>query len=110
MRDDYGDSENPFVQIADYIESIKSGSAKKTNGAHLQIPKDFPFRCFILCDLTPKIRKWAKHFELHQTPDGMGFFGYKEAFHSYWEVMSYEKLLGDAEKRNEAFFKKLGIK
>jgi len=110
MRTEYDKSENPFDQVATYIEEIKEGKAVSKNGEHFQIPSNFPFLCYIICDITPNIKKWAKHFELQETPDGLGFFGYKRAYNAYCEVISYQKLVSDAEKRNEAFFRKLGLK
>ena len=52
---------------------------------------------------------WARLFELQDTPDNLGFFGYKRSFNAYFEVISYSKLVADAEKRNKVFFQKLGL-
>ena len=39
----------------------------------------------------------------------MGFFGYKQHYRAYFEVVSYTKLVSDARKRNAAFFNTLGL-
>jgi len=57
----------------------------------------------------PALKDWAHHFELKETPDSMGYFGYKEYYGAYCEVISYSKLVADAQKRNQAFFHKLGL-
>jgi len=53
--------------------------------------------------------EWAEYFELERTPDNLGFFGYKRHLGAYCEVISYSKLVSDAEKRNQAVFEKLGL-
>jgi hypothetical protein len=63
----------------------------------------------VIYDITPTLREWARMFELQDTPDSLGFFGYKRAFSAYFEVISYSKLVSDAEKRNKVFFQKLGL-
>jgi hypothetical protein len=42
-------------------------------------------------------------------PDGMGWFGWRTNINLYIEVMSWEKLLKDANMRNRVFFHKLAI-
>lgn len=68
-----------------------------------------PFYCYIVCDPTETLVKQAKDFELEQTPDGLGFFGFKRHYHAYFEVISYTKMLTDAKKRNAVLFNTLGL-
>jgi hypothetical protein len=75
----------------------------------MPIPANLPFYCYILCDITPKLVRWAHQSELQETPDNLGFFGYKRPYNAYCEVISYPKLVSDAEKRHLAFFEKLGL-
>ncbi len=42
-------------------------------------------------------------------PDRMGWFQWREKINLYMEVISWEKLLKDADMRNKMFFHKLGI-
>lgn len=109
QRKEYSEKENPFTQIANYITDIKAGKAKLADGRSLPISQNLPFYCYIICDITPKLKDWAHHFELQETPDGLGYFGYKRHYGAYCEVISYSKLASDAEKRNKAFFEKLGL-
>jgi hypothetical protein len=66
-----------------------------------------PFYCYIVCDITPKMQTCAEFASLEKTPDGMGYFGYNKGLHASVEVISYDKLLGDAQKRNRILFEKL---
>ncbi len=109
QRNDYSETENPFTQVAKYIDDIRAGKARTVSGRPIPIPQNLPFYCYIVCDITPNLKEWARHFELQDTPDSLGFFGYKRAFNAYFEVISYSKLVADAEKRNKVFFQKLGL-
>ena len=109
QRTEYSEKENPFAQVCEYITDIKEGKATLADGRPLPIPPNLPFYCYVICDTTPAIKEWAHHFELQETPDCLGFFGYKQYFVAYFEVISYSKLVADAEKRNKAFFQKLGL-
>ena len=42
-------------------------------------------------------------------PDGQGYFKWISNINLYVEVISWQKLLKDAEMRNKIFFRKLGI-
>jgi hypothetical protein len=109
QRNDYSDKENPFVQVTDLIEDIRNGKANLADGRRMPLQPNLPFYCYILCDITPKLVRWAKQSELQETPDHLGFFGYKRSYNAYCEVISYSKLVSDAEKRHLAFFEKLGL-
>jgi hypothetical protein len=109
QRDDYSDKENPFVQVTDLIEDIRNGKANLADGRRMPLQPNLPFYCYILCDITPKLVRWAKQSELQETPDHLGFFGYKRSYNAYCELISYSKLVSDAEKRHLAFFEKLGL-
>ncbi len=109
LRADYSEKENPFSQVYKYIEEIKDGKAKSITGRPLPIQSNMPFYCYIICDLTPRLKEWARTYTLRATPDGLGFFGYNENYGAYLEVVSYNKLVVDAQKRNLAFFTKLGL-
>ena len=65
--------------------------------------------CYLICDLTDRMRAHARDFSLIEAPDGMGYFGYNPNYRAYFEVISYTKMVSDARKRNAAFFNKLGL-
>ena len=96
QRDDYSEKENPLTQIAKYINEIRAGCTTTASGRPMPIPQNLPFYCYVICDITPTLREWARLFELQDTPDSLGFFGYKRAFNAYFEVISYSKLVVDA--------------
>ncbi len=109
MRDDYSETDNPFVQVRRYIELIRANKARTSDGREIPIQTSLPFYCYIVCDLGTTLETWARDFELEKTPDGQGFFGFKRAYNAYFEVISYAKMIGDAQKRNAIFFNKLNL-
>jgi len=109
MRDDYNETDNPFVQVRKYVELIRANKARTPDGREIPIPDSLPFYCYIVCDLGTTLETWARDFELEKTPDGQGFFGFKRAYNAFFEVISYSKMVSDAQKRNAIFFEKLNL-
>jgi hypothetical protein len=109
LRNEYDDKENPFNQVAGYSEIIRSGKAKYADGRAMPVNPNIPIYAYIICDLTPRLEWWAKMAGLQKSADGLGYFGHMNQFSIYVEVMSYEKVLIDSDKRHTAFFEKLGI-
>lgn len=101
------DSKNPVNQVLEYIDLIRSGKKKKSNGQSFNVTDGTVFRCYVICDLTEKMRTHCLNSSLLPTADNAGYSGYNQGRHAYIEVISYNKLLVDARKRNEIFFDKL---
>jgi hypothetical protein len=51
----------------------------------------------------------AKSAGFRQTADAAGFFGDNYNFGVYVDIVSCDKLIGDAKKRNAVLFEKLGL-
>ena len=51
----------------------------------------------------------AKSAGFRQTTDAAGFFGYNDNFGVYVDIVSFDKLIGDAKKRNAVLFEKLEL-
>lgn len=109
MRSNYPTDDNPLVQMRKYIEAIRAGKARDPEGRDIPIPPNMPFYCYLICDITDRVREYARDFSLVEAPDGMGYFGYNQHYGAYFEIISYTKLVSDARKRNAAFFNKLGL-
>ena len=67
------------------------------------------FHIYVVCELTEKLKKELKSESFVETLDGMGYFRYYDQVLTMLEVISFDKLYNDANKRNKIFFKKLGI-
>ena len=108
MRESYPNDENPINQVFGYIDRINSRKAKDKNRRYFNVA-GIPYYCYIICDITNKIEVYARQAQLEMTPDKKGFFGFNKYYNSYIEIISYEKLLGDAKKRNKILFHKLNL-
>ena len=109
MRDNYSESENPISQVLGYVKQIKEGKSLQKDGRPFQILSSTPFYCYIVCDITPMIRDRADFASLLPTPDANGYFGFFKNLGAYVEVISFDKLLRDAQKRNRVLFDKLEL-
>jgi anti-sigma regulatory factor (Ser/Thr protein kinase) len=110
MRDDYSDEKNPIDQIIKYVDEIRAGKAKKQNGQFITVTSATPCFAYVVCTLTPKIRTICERRDFNKSYDNLGYFFYIKNFNSYFEVLSYEKIVQDAKIRNRIFMKKLGLK
>jgi hypothetical protein len=109
-RDDYSNEDNPVVQIYDYIKLIRAGKAVDNRGLSVAAGDHVSFYCYILCDITPKLRDIVGDLAFFtESQDKGGFFGYHKHHNAYIEIVSYRKMLDDAEKRNRVLFERLNI-
>lgn len=75
----------------------------------IKTDKNTPVYIYVVCDIVPKIQRFADDAELVSSPDGERFFGYKKSYNAYVEVVSYRSLIETAKMRNAIFFRKLGL-
>jgi hypothetical protein len=108
-RDDYDDEENPITQVFNYVRKLKAGEAKDRKGRPITIPPTTPIYAHIVCDLTPSLHQHAENATLKPTPDGHGYFGNNPGLGVYVEIVSFDKLIDDAKRRNAVLFEKLGL-
>lgn len=108
-RDDYTDKDNPIAQIYRYIDTIKEGKVRKSNGRQVSVVNSAKFYCYIICDITDKIKNFAKMGNFIEMPDGNGYFLFSNSYNAYIEIISFNKVLQDCKKRNNILFKKLGL-
>jgi hypothetical protein len=97
---------DPIRQVLRYVDEIKSGKKKKSNGRPFGNVQNTAFYCYVIADLTQSLIDSAR-INLHWTPDKEGFFGYSQEYGAYIEVISYNKLTKDAKERNKILFEKL---
>lgn len=102
--------EDPVEQIVRYVNSIREGDIKTPEGRQVLISENTPFYGYVVCDLTKKVKKWLENEkDFKPMPDQLGYFGRRDNINLYIEVLSWDKILKDANMRNRIFFHKLGI-
>ena len=113
QRDDFIDpssSEDPVQQIVRYANRIREGKYKTPQGRLIRVAPNTPFYGYVVCDLTPKVDAWLEtEKDFRPMPDRLGWFQWMGNINLYVEVISWDKVLNDAQMRNRIFFEKLGI-
>ena len=113
QRDDFvnaSSQEDPVQQIVRYANNIKDGRCKTPDGRKVLVAANTPFYGFVVCDLTRKVEDWLereKNFK--PMPDRLAWYQWLDNINLYLEVVSWDKILKDAQMRNKIFFQKLGI-
>lgn len=110
MRNKYNeDDDNPINQVYKYVRKIRSGQELDKNGRPVCVHDQTQFYPYVIADLTPKLIEDAQLSGLLKTPDGLGYFGYNpvKEINAYIEIISYQKMVQDANKRNKILFDKL---
>lgn len=106
MRDNYK-NDNPIDQILGYVRTLRSGSVTNKDGRPVIGVEQIAFHCYVVADLTSSLIQKAENSGLIKTIDGEGFFGYNQPNNAYIQILSYDKIIADAKKRNQVFFDKL---
>jgi len=113
QRDDFvnpSSSEDPVQQIVRYVNRIRDGECRTPQGRKILVAENTPFYGYVVCDITPKVEKWLeREKDFKPMPDRLGWFQWQGNINLYMEVLSWDKVLKDADMRNKIFFHKLGI-
>jgi hypothetical protein len=100
----------PLSQVYDVVREIRAGTFKDRKGRPVEgTSKNAPAFCYVVCDINEIVERGAVDAGGQLTPDGRGYFGYNGQLKLYFEIISYEKLIGDALRRNRMLFEKLGL-
>lgn len=109
MRDDYSSGDNPIEQMLGYVDRLSTNKITDKEGRYIKVGTNTQFYLYAICDITPNLMKIAELHDFIETPDKLGLYRYHEKKKSYIEILSYDKMINDAEKRNKILFDKLGI-
>lgn len=109
MRDDYNNDNNPITQLYNYVSIMKEQKVRDKCGRPIKVGSNTKFYLYAICDITSKLEKIIKERDFSQTPDKIGYYDYNKGYNAYIEILPYDKIINDAEKRNKIFFDKLGI-
>ena len=109
MRNNYTDGDNPITQLYGYVKKLKSGTARDKYGRPIKAGENTQFYLYAVCDITSSLLPILDFYDFTRTPDNMGYYRYNEKLNAYIEILSYDKIVNDANKRNKILFDKLGI-
>ncbi len=104
-------SQDPINQVLGYIDELQGAKVRDLDGGVVSdIDKDTPFEVFIVCELTAQTRAlFERSIAQNPTPDGEGYYGWSSRHKAHIRVMSFKKMLRDAELRNKAYFDQLSL-
>jgi hypothetical protein len=106
---DSGEDRDPIAQTLGYLRKIRSGKMQTANGRPIPMAPEVPGFCYVVADLTPRMKEACEHAGLTITADYMGYFGYNPALKAYISVMSFDQVVNSAAERDRAFFDRLGL-
>lgn len=109
MRNDYNPSSNPIQQLTDYVWKLKSNKSTDKNGRYIKVGDNTKFYLYAVCDITPTLERILSDRNYTPTTDRLGYFYYNDKLNAYFEVLSFDKIVNDAKKRNKILFDKLGL-
>jgi hypothetical protein len=104
-RDDY--RADPAQQVIQRFVEIKQSKANDIDGRPIN-PAGIRYFGYLIADLTPSLR-FQMEMNYHPSLDGEGYFKTLPGGNGYVEIISYDKLLKDARRRNRILFDKLGL-
>ncbi len=104
-RDDY--DKDPADQIIQRFVEVNQGAVKDVDGRPVN-PDRLRYTGYLIADLTPTLRKQVS-LRYHKTADNEGYFFTLPEGNGYVEIISYDKLVRDAKRRNRMLFEKLGL-
>jgi hypothetical protein len=104
-------SQDPINQVLQYIDDLRGSKVRDVGGSVISdIGDKTPFECIIICDLTTSSRRlFERSIAQNPTPDGEGYYGWSAPHKARIRVISYKKMLRDAELRNQTFFDQLKL-
>jgi len=109
MRDDYSEIENPIQQVNKYARELIEGEAKDKHEREFDLRVNTPIYAYIVCDLTKKLKAFAKDAGYKLLPSGDGYFSFNDNYNMYVEILSFDKVLKDSKERNRVLFEKLNL-
>jgi hypothetical protein len=102
-RDDY--NQDPADQIIQRFREISEGGVTDIDGRPIN-PAGLRNTGYLIADLTLSLQKQV-YGRYHRTADNEGYFSSLATGNGHIEIISYDKLLKDAERRNRILFDKL---
>lgn len=107
-RDDFrfGDvKSDPVLQVIDTLDqAVAKGGISKTDGTHFSFSGVVRRFAFIVADLTPTLVKVLQKHDFRTDWNPKIFFRYRDHEQIFIQAMGYDTLVGNAKKRNQAFF------
>jgi hypothetical protein len=107
QKSDY--DEDITAQLYRYVRQIKNSKMKNDKGRTIQIADVTKFYCYAICDITKAIETFVENQSYTKLNGELGYYYYNSKLNTHIEIIDFDKIVADAEKRHRIFFEKLGI-
>lgn len=104
-RNDY--NKDPADQIIQRFREISEGGVDDIDGLQIN-PQNLRYTGYLIADLKPSLHKQV-YGRYRKSADNEGYFFNLAEGNGFIEIISYDKLVKDAERRNRILFDKLGL-
>jgi len=102
--------EDPTRQLYRYLREIRDAKkVKLPNGRDLNVSSDTRYYCYAICDLADAVREYAENNNYAVLMGELGYYSFNRNLNAHTEILAFDKMVVDAERRHKAFFQKLGI-
>lgn len=101
--------EDPIEQVMRYIVWLRDGTYTLDNWIEINADDNTPAYGYIVCTISSDVKKWLKLKWAKPLPDWEWFMFFNSELSIIIYIMSWQKLIQDARKRNKIFFKQLWI-
>lgn len=108
-RTRYSDTQNPVFQVLKYIREIRARKALTNDRHTFQVLPGSPIHVYVICHMVDELLPYIRQQNPIESPDGEGFIFHLGFDNALVQFVSFEKIISDAKKRNDVFFRKLGI-
>ena len=104
-RTNYSDGDDPITQIYGYTERLKGAECYDLNNRLItRITDEQHFYCYLVADITPKLKNLLRKPGPSEIPDGYGLMIRNPDYNATVVVVQYDALVEDAEERHQKFF------
>jgi len=107
QRESFND--NPTEKVFDHVRSIRGNKVKLKNGRPLEVNDTTRFYCYVVCDITDKIKRFVENGDYATLNGERGYYRYNQTLNTHIEIIAFDKIIIDVKQRHKAFFEKLGM-
>ncbi len=108
QRQSFNDN-RPTEKVLDYVRLIREEKVKLPNGRPLEVNETTRFYCYVVCDITDKIKIFAEDGNFATLKGERGYYLYNQKLNTHIEIIAFDKIIIDVKQRHKAFFEKLGV-
>lgn len=99
---------DPVTQMFNTIRKIRNQTIK-THGRGILVDPATRYYCYAICDRNTPINEYIENHPFSTMKDNLGYYMYNPNLNAYIELLLYDKIIIDVNKRHKIFFEKLGI-